>query len=387
MGDAPIRGTNFEAEPKAAPDVCPRKEAAAERKPSGEVQLRGKHKREARTQEARDGYRWTLKGCERSVLDAEGRGLRSAVAPGTDTIYRARHTAFQTWLEKQGVGKAWSAPEVDRQLVGYFDAVLDGREPGGKASVGQLLAAVKHAYPEWSLPIAGRYSRRVVPRVAPAVERKGLPMELVLLACVHMRKRGWLESAVRTMAKFDCLCRGEDMENLRVKDVVLARGKVVLRLGTPLDSTLEKGARVERTKTGADGGVIVSMPWLASEISALARGRDPDEYLFLEERDEWERRFREVFTALGVDSPVPHQLRHGGASWMVEQGKSLADVQLRGRWQVPKSVARYAKPWAVLIAWAKLPPRVAKDALEMGRDPAAAWHGALATERALEPFF
>ena len=69
-----------------------------------------------------------------------------------------------------------------------------------------------------------------------------------------------------------------------------------------------------------------------------------------------------------------------------ENGRVLADVQLRGRWQALKSVARYAKPWAVLIAWAKLPPKVAKDALEMGRDPAAAWHDALATERALEPF-
>ncbi len=397
-GKAGLAGTHIVEDPRAdggtrggpaaQADQPRERRGSASPRAQPEVPLRGKHLRKQTLRAAGEGYEWTLPGAEQSVLDSVGRGLRDAIAPSSDDIYRSRMSVLKRWLleEGWGNGRTLDAKAVDRALLIIFGQFLDGSLKGGKAAVGQLFSAVKHAYPEWALPLAARFTTRVIPRVAPGGERKGLPWELVLLGAIRMRERGWYESGLRTLLKFDCLCRGEDVENLRVKDVVAARGRVVLRLGTALDNLPTQGAsrpEIERTKTGADGGVVIECGWLASEIRALCRGRPASAYLFQEDRGQWERKFREVFSELGVSKPVPHQLRHGGASHMVDKGKSLWDVLVRGRWESKTSVKRYAKPWATLIAWSTLPDAVVAAALAAGADAECAWDRAAPVARTL----
>ena len=68
---------------------------------------------------------------------------------------------------------------------------------------------------------------------------------------------------------------------------------------------------------------------------------------------------------------------------MVDSGKSLWDVLVRGRWESKTSVKRYAKPWATLIAWSTLPDDVVRAALEAGANAEAAWNSAAPLARNL----
>ena len=86
--------------------------------------------------------------------------------------------------------------------------------------------------------------------------------------------------------------------------------------------------------------------------------------------------FRELTSGAGL-SFVPHQLRHGGASDMVLREQPLWAVLRRGRWLCMKSVQRYAKPWAVLVAWSSLPPDIAREAEEVtALGDSEAWNSA-----------
>jgi len=346
---------------------------------------RGKFAKVGDLREASEHFSWTLPGAPTSPLDAECRGLRRAIVLSSDDIYRSRFNVIRQWLTDAGWGTkpgTLQAVDVDRALCVIFDELLRGELKGGKAAIVQMFAAVKHAYPHWNLPLGHRYGAKVVPRVAPTVERKGLPWELVLLGAIRMKEAGQAEAALRTVLKFDCLCRGEDIEALRVRDVLACRDKIVLRMGTPLDHAVDPETLRAR-KTGFDGGVIVNLPWIAEDVHELSQDRPGHEYLFRQERSQWEAIFRKTFQELGVTKPVPHQLRHGGASNMVLQGKSLWEVQTRGMWRAKTSVARYAKPWAVLIAWAALTRTVQRDAKRVAEDPATAWRAARRVERVL----
>ncbi len=62
---------------------------------------------------------------------------------------------------------------------------------------------------------------------------------------------------------------------------------------------------------------------------------------------------------------------------MVLRDLPLWAVLRRGRWLSMASVQRYAKPWAVLVAWPSLPPEVAQEAREVvARGDHGAWSDA-----------
>ena len=349
---------------------------------------RGKRAR-ARTQRAaRDEFAWSLPHAPESPLDADGRPLRLAVAEATDSIYRTRMQTLAEWANARwgGGGSLHSTADFDSLVLSVCDAYVHGRERGGKAAPGQLMSAVLHAYPAWagSLPLTARFVKRVVAKVKPPVERKGLPWELVLLAACRARERKWEQTAIKIVVMFDCLLRGEDVEQLRVRQVVLAPdGRVVLRLGDALDDATAAQSAQHRTKTGFDAGVIVERTFVADAVRDLVHGRDGTQFVFTQDRAEFEAQFRELFRELGVEA-VPHQLRHGGASQMVIDKKSLWDVQVRGRWDSKTSVKRYAKPWAALIAWDQISRTVyaeAKECAAQGGGPA--WTVSRPTQRML----
>ena len=341
--------------------------------------VRGKELRIARLRLDSDRFSWSLPGCLPSPLDGIARGLRNAVALTSDEIYRKRHQQLAHWATRRQWNPQPGGPELyDKLLCGLFAEIGSGREPGGRAAPGQILSAVLHAYPGWSgsLPLAARYVRRVVPRVQPGVERKGIPWAVALSLACRARRRGWLETSLKTLLKFDALLRMEDLDSLRVRDVQLCQRKVVLRLGTQLDRPVLGGQTLLGTKTGYDQGVIIERDFIAQELLQLVRGRCGREYAFRQTRAQFELEFRELTSGAGL-SVVPHQLRHGGASDMVLRGQPLWAVLRRGRWLCMKSVQRYAKPWAVLVAWSSLPPDIAREAEEVtALGDSEAWNSA-----------
>eukprot|EP00973_Karenia_brevis_P086983 12061932-Karenia_brevis.AAC.1 len=70
--------------------------------------------------------------------------------------------------------------------------------------------------------------------------------------------------------------------------------------------------------------------------------------------------FKRVAKLLGVTPlPVPHQLRHAGASAdRAQNRRPLAEVKKRGRWASDRSVARYNKENRINQALASLSSKV-----------------------------
>ena len=96
------------------------------------------------------------------------------------------------------------------------------------------------------------------------------------------------------------------------------------------------------------------MQWMGQVFRLLVEGR-PDDMLWPFTYNDLVKQWNIAVKAVGLPirqvgkeellkTLVPHQLRHGGASWDRMKGyRSLADVQKRGRWKTTKSVAIYEK--------------------------------------------
>jgi len=131
----------------------------------------------------------------------------------------------------------------------------------------------------------------------------------------------------------------------------------------------------ERTKTGANQGVVVSRAWIQV---LLLRWRDhrleavgPSGRLWSIGEEEFADLWHDVIDLLDLPDLHPqHCTRHAGATIDLQVRKhGREDVRVRGRWASPKSVERYTKAQPIVRLNARLVPAQLARGLAFFVDP------------------
>jgi hypothetical protein len=130
------------------------------------------------------------------------------------------------------------------------------------------------------------------------------------------------------------------------------------------------------TKTGHfDDSVLIGdiqHEWLGPMLETIVRGKKPEDRIFPSLtlasyerlfRDAMQKRFNNCIHA------TPHSVRHSGPSNdRFHKRRSLLQIQKRGRWASPKSVARYEKEALLLGIWRSIPECKHTGIAERSRD-------------------
>ena len=108
------------------------------------------------------------------------------------------------------------------------------------------------------------------------------------------------------------------------------------------------------SKVGAfDETIVIDHPDMQflGDVLTQAKAGAPDDKLFQVSYAQWHREFQMAATSVelgGLSPPVPHQLRHGGATHdLLTRHGLFLDVQAKGRWASLTGVRRYCKPGRV----------------------------------------
>ena len=176
--------------------------------------------------------------------------------------------------------------------------------------------------------------------------------------CVNLRQYA---AAAAVLLQFDLFARPSEILNVRRRDLVPA----VPAFGTPWGTLFGNSDFGEKTKTGQSDDVVLAdsqhRPWCNTLLQRLARQvTDTDTFMFDISLAQYEKLFRDFSLQFGVRPGffTPHVIRHSGPSYdVINQLRSFAQIQARGRWAAPQSVARYRKPGRLLLESSKLPRR------------------------------
>jgi len=279
------------------------------------------------------------------------------VKDATAAEYSRALAQFLRWASEQGC-TARTVSDLDYLLAEYFSVLcFDQRVDGSRAAF--TFSAVKHFLPEIGkgLPAAAR-ALKAYKKIFVGREGEGFGEEVwgILLARLYARDQ---EAALILALSVDAYLRGAEWAALRPEDVHFAATSAALSLGV-----VERG---EETKTGSNQGVVVDRPWVARWLRDFARRRKKGEFFFSISRDDYHALFDDAARDLrAAGLPLtPHSARHAGATIdALVNGKSMPDIQRRGRWLAPASVARYAKPHVLVRQNARL----SKQMLQKGRE-------------------
>ena len=157
--------------------------------------------------------------------------------------------------------------------------------------------------------------------------------------------------------------RWGEMAGLRVRDVDWARGRVSV-----VGARTQSGEWKEYPKSSKSRREVPVPARVLALLSDLARGRGSGETLFVTERGarpwsgaNWRRVWDDAVERAGVPHHSPHTCRHTAASWLVQAGVPLYDVQRLLGHESYATTMRYAHlaPDAhesVMSAWAAIEP-------------------------------
>jgi hypothetical protein len=171
-------------------------------------------------------------------------------------------------------------------------------------------------------------------------------------------------AAAAVMIQFDFYLRPSEIVDCKMRDVL----RPVLQMGVKLCGLLIANSETgDVTKTGEQDDTVladsVSRGWISSLIrNLIIRKASPDAKLFQNlTLPKYESLFRKVSAKLSLQSfnITPHVMRHSGPSDdAFHKVRSLLEIQKRGRWKCPKSVARYDKPGRLLMQASKISKEV-----------------------------
>jgi integrase len=267
-------------------------------------------------------------GVLRNHLDPHFTGRRVA------SLGRIEVQAWVRKLEQGGVGAHAIRRAYNLLTTMLGAAVLEGVIPVSPCRKIDL-PATPPKYPAWFTPEQATAIVQALP------ERHGIAAALMMWTGL----------------------RWGEMAGLRVQDVDWSRGRVSV-----VGSRTQMGAWKEYPKSSKSRREVPVPARVLALLAPLAEGRDGDETLFTTVRGgrpwsgaNWRGVWDEAIERAGVPHHPPHTCRHTAASWLVQAGVALYDVQRLLGHESFATTQRYAHlaPDAhasVTQAWASIDP-------------------------------
>ena len=288
--------------------------------------------------------------------------LTHSVADATAVQWAPKVRQFLEFCIQRG-WQLTSELEVDRALADYMDVQCYGERK--RPTLGSVVMfGLLVIWPELrnKLPLALR-SLKSWQKLSGVSEGGPLPEEAIYAIALYMLEHGYYLEAVWTLAQYDVYGREQDMEMLKVADIVWDGQCVALAFGV--------SSRGEEVKTGTNQGAVVRRGVVANLLLGLRGFRGgTDEKLFGIDQVRFRKLWHQACRALGMPwAPPPHGIRHSGPSEDVARGRAtLEQVRRRGRWKALSSVQRYSKTFALTQFRAKMPVVVREAGLRATRD-------------------
>lgn len=159
------------------------------------------------------------------------------------------------------------------------------------------------------------------------------------------RRETQVSDEVADMARLMVWCglRWGEVAGLRVMDIDWLRRRLYV-----CQVVTQSGRVKAYPKNSASHREVPVPPWLVDRLSRWGKGRETDALLFPNTRGNplnaanWRRTYNEALTEAGLPRWPPHTLRHTSASWLVQSGVSLYEVQRFLGHSSPTMTAKYA---------------------------------------------
>lgn len=320
---------------------------------------RKRHREEARNhpqKEERKRRRQALYAGESEQLKKKGRSVleeRSVQDPARKN-YMVVLAFFAMYLRGVTLEKA-TPSEVDSAAVEYMEeSFLDG-EP---ASCGSTLMAALG----WARPAFQGVGRQLLPRssvalkgfrkLSPAHSRLPLPLVVAAGLAMQLAAMGELSLALGTMLAFHLYLRPGETQRMRWRHWSRPMGRRrggsdgwCLALFPSEEGVPSKTLEFDDTVSIEAGFDYLNKAVQMGYDKAKKNGRLDDLVCQPVKHRSAAVAFAKAAEQLGLQPrPVPHQLRHGGASYDVAVAKKpLLEVKRRGRWMSDRSLRRYEK--------------------------------------------
>lgn len=332
------------------------------------------------------GKRVTRSDRLRKVVADWGRAEEERITRGEWRDQRASRITFDEWRDRFIAARVVE-PETARRDRGVVTNHLDPQWSGWRlAAISRLEVqgwvkhmqaggvgahAIRHAYNLLATMLGAAVDdglivdnpcRRIDLPATPTKLPQWFTPEQVDAICEHLPATYVV--GVRLMSW--CGLRWGECAGLRVGDVNFLRRRLTVVGSMPQRGGVWK----EYPKTSKSRREIPVPPHVLALLAPLAAGRGPGDLLFLTERPfrgerrpwsgaNWRVRWYEAVDAAGAPRFSPHALRHTAASWLVQQGVPLYDVQAQLGHESFSVTQRYShlQPdahGAVEAAWARM---------------------------------
>lgn len=256
-----------------------------------------------------------------------------------------------------------TATAVDRSMSVYFNELFCDGEGINFASYtlfGWIALKMLPDKPERDLLPLARAALSAWRGLRPQKARVGVPPVVINGFVSFCLKLGEVQAAVAALIQHDLYARPSEILQLCGRDLVTP----VKSLSGQWGVVLGNSDFDEQTKTGTTDDVVLAdsshRPWCNKLLQHISRGRlHLNSKIFNMTLAQYEDLCRKFSKHYHLQSGIftPHTVRHSGPSYdAIHQLRSLPEIQQRGRWSCPGSVARYKRPGRLLLQASRLPP-------------------------------
>eukprot|EP00438_Fugacium_kawagutii_P013880 Skav219719 [mRNA] locus=scaffold301:36224:37183:+ [translate_table: standard] len=282
-----------------------------------------------------------------------------AVSQPTLEKYNMCIQLFEQWAQQHR--KSTSLRNLDRSVSEYL---LQGYSNGWHIWHGSYLIyglqLLRNRGADKDFLVNAKKSLKAWRRRVPPTARVPVPEEVIFALGHLLLEQGQVQAAVALALQYDTYMRPSEVLSLTFAQV--------LRPGPKCSARYQKWGILlapqtvgKPTKTmELDVSILVgdiSRPWLHTMLRTYCAHQLPGSRMFPDlDLSRYERYFAHAMRLLDVPLVVtPHVVRHSAASCdRFHKRRTLQQIQKRGRWATPKSVARYEKEALILHGWNQL---------------------------------
>ncbi|CAE8600432.1 unnamed protein product, partial [Polarella glacialis] len=297
------------------------------------------------------------------------------VTSNTLARYSSALEEFDTWAKKnkRGVGPL----QLDASMVEFMRQQY---EAGCQSWEGSYLVyghqLLRHTGLDSSCLPESKKALKGWKTGAPGRMRLPYPEEVILDVADFALGAGDGEAALAIALQLDGYFRPSEVLNLTVKQVMPPARRAGRAYAKAWGIVLAPAEDEKPTKTGQfDDSVLIGdiqHEWLGPLLELLIKNKTPEDKLFPSlSLASYERLFRDAMQKRynKCIHVTPHSVRHSGPSNdKFHKRRSLLQIQKRGRWASPKSVARYEKEALLLGIWRAIPETQHSDISARSRE-------------------